>query len=96
MATQQAWDDFEALKSKVGYIEGELSGVEDAIGKLETLVNAISADPTRTAEAVALADQHPHWTSAHILNLSSTKCWPFARPSSLKDSNFLDRKETRP
>jgi hypothetical protein len=70
MATQQAWDDFCALKSQVGFIDGELTNcVKDSISKLEVLVAAIVADPVRAAEAIALADQHPTWTSAHILDL---------------------------
>lgn len=70
MATQQAWDDWNALKSQIQFIEGELTNcIKDAVNKLELQVNTITADPTRTAEAAALADTHPHWTTAHILDL---------------------------
>lgn len=70
MATQQAWDDFCALKAQVGYAEGELSNVvKDSIDKLEVLVSGLVADPARAASVIALADQHPHWTSAHIFEV---------------------------
>jgi len=69
MASQQAWDDFCALKASEDCLEGELARAKDDIGKLEALVGAIVADPARAAEAVALADQHPEWTSAHVLDV---------------------------
>lgn len=70
MATQQAWDDFNALKSSIQFIEGECSNcVKDTTNKLEVLINTIVADPARAAEVIALADQHPHWTSTHLLEL---------------------------
>lgn len=70
MASQQAWDDFNALKSSAGYLEGELSGVvKDSINKMETLIGVVVVDAPRAAEVVALADTHPVWTSAHILDV---------------------------
>lgn len=70
MASQQAWDDFCALKAQVGYIDGELSNtVKDSINKLEALIAVIVADGPRAAEVVALADTHPVWTSTYILDL---------------------------
>jgi len=69
MATQQAWDDFSAVKSQVTYIEGELSVcIKDAVHKLQVLVEAIVADQARAAAVAALADQHPTHTTAYLLD----------------------------
>ncbi|MCK7508919.1 MAG: hypothetical protein MZV70_36090 [Desulfobacterales bacterium] len=39
------------------------------MNKTETFVGLIVADPTRTAEVAALADTHPIWTTANLLDL---------------------------
>jgi hypothetical protein len=68
VATQQAWDDFLGLKGLVEFIEGDLGvNLKNSFIQMDALFNAIVADPVRAAEAIALADLHPEWTSAALL-----------------------------
>ena len=69
MATQQAWDDFNDLKSRVDYISGLLTNtIKDSTAKLEEKMSEIVADQARAAAAAALADQHPTHTAAYLLD----------------------------
>jgi len=69
MATEQAWADFNYLKSELSFIPGVVSNsVKLEIKRLEDGVAEILADPARTAAAAALADQHPVYTSAYLLD----------------------------
>jgi hypothetical protein len=69
MATQQAWEDFERLKSKAAYIVSVLSDLKDAINKYKENVEVISADPARVAAAAPIADMHHTYTTAVLLDL---------------------------
>jgi hypothetical protein len=67
MATQQAWDDFLGLTSQVKGLDTDTGGaIRGKLLSLKALFEAIAADPERTAAAIALADQHPVYTSAKL------------------------------
>jgi hypothetical protein len=67
MATEQAWSDFNTLKSQMEYFQGQLSVcLKGELIKVQAEAEAIMGDPGRLAAVTALADQHPEWTSAAI------------------------------
>jgi hypothetical protein len=68
MASQQAWDDFNTLRSQMDYCEGLISTcVKNELAKVQAEAEAIMADPVRVAAVTALADQHHKWTAAAII-----------------------------
>jgi hypothetical protein len=67
MASQQAWNDFEGIKSRIAVINSELAGsLRGCLEELYDLYSAITADPARLAEAVALADTNPVYNSTYL------------------------------
>lgn len=68
MATQQAWDDVLLLAGLIQSLDNEVGeAVHGKLLSLKAVFEAIIADPTRTANAVALADEHPVYNSAKII-----------------------------
>jgi hypothetical protein len=67
MASQQAWDDFESVKRIIAVLNSQIAGsFKGYLDELNSLFTAISADPARSAEVIALADSHPVLNSAYL------------------------------
>jgi hypothetical protein len=70
MATEQAWDDFDALRNSLDFLSAEFgSTLRPAFDKLSDDYTEITADPDRTAAAVVVADIHYYWTAAKLLEM---------------------------
>jgi hypothetical protein len=67
MASQQAWDDFEGVKSRVAVINSELAGsIRVHLEELNDLYLAITADPARLAEVTIIANAHPVFNLVYL------------------------------
>ena len=67
MATEQAWDDFEALKGSLEFISAQLNAtLRPAFTKLNDDYTDIVSDPARVAAAAEVANLHYLWTAATI------------------------------